>query len=257
MSTVAAARRVLVIAGLGNGSGTGGSTARLFSRAGYSVALVARGADSVEKIAKEINLAGGDASAFPVTSYGAQEISDVWGSIRSKYPAPNYTINAAVFNLGHRVWKNFLDVTPTDLHESIAIHVEAAFSFAREAIITFKANEIQEPSGKRGTLIFTGATASLRGNTMTSAFAAGKFGLRALAQSLSKEFGQDNIHVAHTIIDGVILTDRLLELRPEFKGKPDISVNPESIANAYLYLVNQDRSALTWELDLRPAHEKW
>jgi NAD(P)-dependent dehydrogenase (short-subunit alcohol dehydrogenase family) len=73
--------------------------------------------------------------------------------------------------------------------------VEAAFAFSREAILTFKQNKIEEPQGKRGTLIFTGATASLRGNTTTSAFAAGKFGLRALSQSLAKEFGKENIHV--------------------------------------------------------------
>jgi NAD(P)-dependent dehydrogenase (short-subunit alcohol dehydrogenase family) len=132
-----------------------------------------------------------------VTSYGAQEISAVWESIRAKYSAPNYTIGAAVFNLGHGVWKSFLDISPAELHESVAIHVEAAFAFSREAIVTFKANEIEEPVGKRGTLIFTGATASLRGNTTTSAFAAGKFGLRAIAQSLAKEFGKENIHVAH------------------------------------------------------------
>lgn len=138
-----------------------------------------------------------------MTSYGAQEISDVWQSIRAKYPAPNYTIGAAVFNLGYGIWKPFLDITPAEIHESVAIHVEAAFAFSREAITTFKANEIQEPIGKRGTLIFTGATASLRGNTTTSAFAAGKFGLRALAHSLAKEFGKENIHVRadYLIID--------------------------------------------------------
>jgi NAD(P)-dependent dehydrogenase (short-subunit alcohol dehydrogenase family) len=75
------------------------------------------------------------------------------------------------------------------------VNVEAGFAFSREAILTFKQNEIEEPKGKRGTLIFTGATASLRGNTTTSVFAAGKFGLRALSQSLAKEFGKENIHV--------------------------------------------------------------
>lgn len=135
------------------------------------------------------------ASPFPVTSYGDQEISDVWKSIRAKYPAPNYTIGAAVFNIGYGIWKPFLDITPAELHESVAIHIEAASAFSREAIVTFKANDLQEPTGKRGTLIFTGATASLRGNTTTSAFAAGKFGLRAISQSLAKEFGKENIHV--------------------------------------------------------------
>ncbi|THH07724.1 hypothetical protein EW146_g9223, partial [Bondarzewia mesenterica] len=111
--------------------------------------------------------------------------------------------------------------------------------------------------GKRGTLLFTGATASLRGNVTTSAFATGKFGLRALAQSLSKEFGKENIHVAHVIIDGGIVTDRSRARGEAWVNNPDVRLEPDSIAKAYQYLTEQDRSAWTWELDLRPAHEKW
>ncbi|KAG5636169.1 hypothetical protein H0H81_008919 [Sphagnurus paluster] len=192
-----AARRVLVIAGLGKGSGTGASTARVFSKAGYSVALVARGADSVNELAKELNASGGEASPFPVEGYLPKDITTVWNSIRKKYASPTYSIGAAVFNIGQGVWKPFLDITPEDVRLSLEINVEAAFAFSREAVLTFKENAVSEDTGNRGTLIFTGATASLRGNTTTSVFAAGKFGLRALSQSLAKEFGRDNIHVAH------------------------------------------------------------
>ncbi|KAF9002184.1 hypothetical protein BDQ17DRAFT_1542485 [Cyathus striatus] len=115
----------------------------------------------------------------------------------------------------------------------------------------------QDENGKRGTLLFTGATASLRGNAVTSAFASGKFGTRALSQSLAKEFGKQNIHVAHAIIDGSILTDQSKNCGPEWEKNEDVRLNADSIASSYLYLVNQDRSAWTWELDLRPAHEKW
>ncbi|RDB21710.1 Carbonyl reductase family member 4 [Hypsizygus marmoreus] len=253
----AAARRVVVVAGLGKGSGTGASTARVFAKAGYSVALIARGADTVNSLAQELNSAGGDAAPFSVESYSTQDISSVWRSIRAKYSAPNYIIAAAIFNIAQGFWKPFLDLTPEEVQQSLQINVEAAFAFSREAILTFKENEIYEPTGKRGALIYTGATASLRGNTTTSAFAAGKFGLRALSQSLNKEFGKDNIHVAHAIIDGGILTERYIQYRPELAKDPDARLSPDSIANAYLYLVNQDRSAWTWELDLRPAHEKW
>ncbi|RDB21611.1 Carbonyl reductase family member 4 [Hypsizygus marmoreus] len=256
MST-AAARRVLVIAGLGKGSGTGASAARLFSKAGYSIALVARGADALNTLAQELNSSGGNAVGFPVEAYTPKDISNVWNSIRAKYPAPSFAIGAAIFNVGQSVWKPFLEITPEDVQESLQVNVQTAFAFSREAILTFKDNEISEPTGKKGTLIFTGATASLRGNTTTSAMAAGKFGLRALAQSLAKEFGKDNIHVAHAIIDGVIYSDRLVELRPELANDSNARLSTESIANAYMYLVNQDRSAWTWELDLRPAHEKW
>lgn len=119
----------------------------------------------------------------------------MWHDIRKHFPKPEYSIRSAIFNIGHGVWKPFLDITPKDVQDCLQTSVAAAFTFSREAILTFKENDIEEPTGKRGTLIFTGATASLRGNVTTSAFAASKFGLRALSQSLAKEFGSQNIHV--------------------------------------------------------------
>ncbi|KAG5636170.1 hypothetical protein H0H81_008920 [Sphagnurus paluster] len=179
-------QQVIVVLGLGAGQSTGAAVA---------VALVARGVETVNKLAEELKAAGGDASPFPAATYSAKDIQEVWASIRTKYPSPNYIINAAVFNAAHGVWKPFLDVTPEDIRTSLEVNVEAAFAFSREAILTFKENDVLEPKGKRGTLIFTGATASIRGNVVTSAFAAGKHGLRALSQSLAKEFGKQNIHV--------------------------------------------------------------
>jgi len=102
-----------------------------------------------------------------------------------------------VYNVGEPVFKNFLDITPKEVQAVLQTGVAAAFSFARAAILAFKDNDIEQPTGKRGTLIFTGATASLRGGPLTSAFSAGKHGVRALSQSLAKEFGKENIHVAH------------------------------------------------------------
>lgn len=94
------------------------------------------------------------------------------------------------------MFKKFLDVTPEDIEQSTQVNIIAAFAFSRQAILTFKENEIEAGNGKRGALVFTGATASLRGNVFTSAFASSKFALRALSQSLSKEFGKENIHVS-------------------------------------------------------------
>jgi NAD(P)-dependent dehydrogenase (short-subunit alcohol dehydrogenase family) len=185
---------------------------RTFSKAGYTIALIARGSDAVKQLADELNASGGEvcmsssfslyfidplqATGFPVESYTPENISSVWKSIHKTYAPPNYHIRAAIFNAGKGAWKPFLEITQEDLRESLAVNVEAAFAFSREAILAFKQNEIEEPKGARGSLIFTGATASLRGNTTTSAFAAGKFGLRALSQSLGKEFWKDNIHVS-------------------------------------------------------------
>jgi NAD(P)-dependent dehydrogenase (short-subunit alcohol dehydrogenase family) len=125
------------------------------------------------------------------------------------------------------------------------------------------------PEGAKGVLLFTGATASIRGNKLTSCFATGKHALRALAQSLAKEFGKENIHVAHAIIDGGILTERSTQMKGEEWAKnPDVRLDPDAIAKvslhvdvrranndafpqSYLYLAHQDRSAWTWELDCK------
>jgi len=262
-----AARPIFVVAGIGNGSGTGAATARLFAKAGYNVALIARSAAPLNKLADEIKSTGGEAGAFPLESnthtgsesgsYSSSSLQTAFAMIKSQWPSS--PLRVALFNAGHNVRKPFLDITPGEVQASVDTNIVAAFAFAREAILAFKELDIEEGGkGKRGTLLFTGATASLRGNTTTSAFAASKFGIRALAQSLAKEFGKQNIHVAHSIIDGGILTDRSKSyLSEEAWSNPDLLLKPENIAEAYLYLVNQDRSAWTWELDLRPAHEKW
>ena len=104
-------------------------------------------------------------------------------------------IRAALWNAASGAFKNFLDVTEEGINDSVQVNILAAFAFSRQAILAFKDNVIDEKGG-RGTLLFTGATASIRGNTWTSAFAAGKHGLRALSQSLAKEFGKQNIHVS-------------------------------------------------------------
>ena len=105
-------------------------------------------------------------------------------------------MRVTVWNAAFGVWKSFLDITDEEVHKALEVNIRAAFAFSRLSILAFKGNGIDEV-GKRGALIFTGATASWRGNTTTSTFAAGKFGLRALSQSLNKEFGKDNIHVSY------------------------------------------------------------
>jgi len=229
---------------------------RLFAKRGYNVALIARSAATLNKLADEIKSTGGEAGAFAIESgsYTHSSLQTAFATIKSRWPSS--PLRVALFNAGYNVRKPFLDITPEEIKEVVDVNIVAAFAFAREAILAFKELDIEE--GKRGTLLFTGATASLRGNTTTSAFAAGKFGIRALAQSLAKEFGKQNIHVAHAVIDGGILTDNTKSYASdEVLNNPDLLLKPEGIAEAYMYLVNQDRSTWTWELDLRPAHEKW
>ncbi|KAI0668190.1 short-chain dehydrogenase/reductase SDR [Trametes maxima] len=256
-------RPVIVIVGVGNGTGS-----RVFSKAGYRVALIGRGTDRLKKAADTINQSGGEAIAFPIESYTYKPLTDIFVTIKAhQWSTPEKAeIRAALWNAGTEVWKPFLDVTEEDLQRTLETHVTGPFAFAHQIVQEFKGNEV-DTIGKRGTLIFTGATASIRGNVTTSAFAAGKFALRALSQSLNKEFGKQNIHTLTvlnrpTAVTG-ILTDYVLEhitddaARQKLKENANIRLDPESIAKSYLYLASQDSSAWTWELDLRPAHEKW
>jgi NAD(P)-dependent dehydrogenase (short-subunit alcohol dehydrogenase family) len=249
-------KKVLIVGGLGIGSGTGAATARLFSSAGFAVGLIARRSDVVDQLANELNSAGGDATGFPVPGYSAQDMADVWTAIRAKYTAPKYTIHVAVFNIVYGVFKHFLDITPREFEEVLRVNTETAVSFSREAIIQFKKNEISYPTGARGILIYTGSTSSIKGRPTGSAPSIAKRGLRGLSQSLNMEFGKDNIHVSHCIIDGLIDSGEYVKSKGQ-DVKESVKLRPESIAKAYLYLVNQDYTAWTWELDLRHAHWVW
>lgn len=160
--------------------------------------MIARNADNLNNTVKAIKAAGGEAAAFPVKEYSYPAVIAVFNTINAhkwstSEPAE---VRVALWNAGSAPFKNFLNITEEDLKEALDGNVVAPFAFSRQAILTFQKNSIDN-LGKRGTLLFTGATASIRGNVTTSAFAAGKFGLRALSQSLAKEFGKENIHVRY------------------------------------------------------------
>ncbi|KAF5375964.1 hypothetical protein D9757_008844 [Collybiopsis confluens] len=247
--TFARSRCLNVLAvGIGRGGGTGAAAVRAFAKEGYSIALIARGTDSLKSLEDELKASGAEATAFPIPSYEHSSLRSAFQAIRERYPSPQYSLRAAVYNAGHGVWKPFLDITPEDIKAVTQTNVDGGFAFAKEVISEYKNNETDCCDN-----------ASVRGNTTTSVFSAGKFVLRALSQSLAKEFGKENIHVSHAIVDGVIATP---QGRERFNNPPRYdnqaqTLSPEAIASAYVYLSKQPRSAWTWELDLRPAHEKW
>ncbi|KAG8216050.1 hypothetical protein J3R82DRAFT_8049 [Butyriboletus roseoflavus] len=261
---MSAIRPLFVVAGIGNGTGTGAASARLFGKLGYRVALISRGAEHLNKLANEINENGGEAAPFPIPDYTPASIRSGFSNIRTHFPASSSPLRVAVFNAGQGIWKPFLDVTDEEVRESLDVNALAAFIFAREVLLEFTKNEFEQPSEggkggarKKGTLIFTGATASIRGNTTSSAFAMGKFGIRALSQSLAKEFGQQNIHVCgRFVIDGYVITDRVKGFRndPAWEANVDARLHPDSIAKTYLNFVEQDSSAWGWEIDCKLAH---
>ncbi|KIJ61065.1 hypothetical protein HYDPIDRAFT_183364 [Hydnomerulius pinastri MD-312] len=251
------------ITSIGNGSGKASSSLRLFAKIGYRVAMISRGPDHLNKLVSKINNAGGEAEAFPISDYTTSTIRSAFTSMKSRFPSSTSPLRVAVFNAAYGTWKPFLDVTDDEVRESLDTNILAAFAFSKEVLLEFTKLEMEDPSeggqGGERTLIFTGATAALRGNATTSVLAMGKFGVRTLAQSLAKEFGKQNIHVAQSIMDGGIITDRTRAHQndPSWENNADRCLDPDSIAKSYLYPVQQDSSAWTWELDLRPAYEQW
>ncbi|KAI5481389.1 hypothetical protein MNV49_005011 [Pseudohyphozyma bogoriensis] len=263
MSAATKSLGTAVIAGVGNGTGVGASTARLFASKGYSVALISRSADELDKLASSIKASGGEAAAFPIEAYDHASLASAFTAIANKWPAPG--LRFALFNAGDATWGKFLTIKEEDIKKSVQTNIVGAFAFGQEVVraILATTGEKEVEYGHRGTLLFTGATAALRGSEGFGAFAAGKFGIRAIAQSVAREYGKEGIHVAHSIIDGSIVTDRGLAYtanNPEAQAKYKDNrraLSPDSIAKSYWYLHEQDPSAWTQELDLRPAHEKF
>lgn len=233
---------------IGAGDATGSAIARRFARDGFVACVARRSAEALAPLIAEITAAGGQARAFGLDARDPQAVADLFATVEGEI-AP---VGAAVFNAGAFLSKPTLETTPDEVHAAFMTNCLAGFVMAREA------GARMVPRGA-GTILFTGATASLRGGKNFAAFAAAKFGLRAIAQSFARDLGPKGIHVAHVIVDGMIDTAVWRARAPEIvaaKG-PDGLLAPEAIAEAYWMLHAQPRSAWTFELDLRPFSEAW
>lgn len=237
---------VAVVAGVGEGLGY--ALARRFAQAGYNVALAARSAERLARLAEEIRKAGGKAFPAPTDVREEQEVMALFDALESEHGP----VEVAVYNAGANFRASILD-TPADMFEKVwRLGCYAGFLFGREAA------RRMTPRGK-GTILFTGATASIRGASHFAAFAAAKNGLRAVAQSMARELGAKGIHVAHVVIDGMIDT---AAVRQRFAERvkdlgPDAMLDTAAIAELFYQIHAQPRSAWTFEADLRPAGEKF
>ena len=236
-------RAVLII---GAGDATGGAIARRFAREGYAAVIVRRDAENLKELTDQIVAEGGEAHPFGVDARKEDQVVDLFARIEAEI-AP---LEAVVFNIGANVNFGIVETTARVYTKVWEMAAFAGFLTGREAA------KHMLPRG-RGTILFTGATASLRGGKGFAAFAGAKFALRALAQSMARELGPQGIHVAHSIIDGAIDTAWIAENFPQRYALKDQDgiLKPDHIADAYWMLHSQPRDAWTHELDLRPWME--
>ena len=231
-------QKVCVVTGIGPGLGS--AYARRFTAGGYRVALLGRTRQKLEKYAQEI-----DGSLPVVCDVGdAAAVQAAFAQVRTELGEPSVVVH----NAGSGVFKGFLDTTAEELQSSLDTNVGGLFHVAKEALPSMLA-------GGGGSLIVTGATASWRGSAKTAAFAAAKGGQRWLAQALAKEFAPQGIHVSYIIIDGLVDMPRTRAWMPN--SPTEAFVSPAAVADMVWYLAHQPAGSWTFELDARPAPEKW
>lgn len=236
-------KAILVV---GAGDATGGAIAKRFAREGYIACVARRNPDKLEPLVAEIEAEGGSVRAFGCDARVEEQVIDLFTAI-ARDVGP---LEVVVFNIGANVQFPITETTERVYRKVWEMAALAGFLTGREAA------KAMLPRG-RGTIIFTGATASLRGRANFSAFASAKFALRALAQSMARELGPKGIHVAHPIIDGAIDTAFIRDTFPELykRKEQDGILDPTHIAETYWQIHCQPRDCWVHELDLRPWTE--
>ena len=240
-------KRVVLVVGAGDYIGS--AICRRFAKEGFAVCMGRRNRDKLSPLEEELRTTGGEVHAYKLDARSEEDIETVFAAIESNVGP----LEIVIFNVGGNVFFPILEMTSRVFRKVWEMACFAGFLTGREAA------KYMLPRGG-GSIFFTGATASMRGGHGYSAFASGKFGLRALAQSLARELGPKGIHVAHLVIDAGVDTAWVRERLKE-RGIEDIEdnqlMNPDSVADAYWYLHNQKRDAWTFELDVRPYAETW
>jgi NAD(P)-dependent dehydrogenase (short-subunit alcohol dehydrogenase family) len=222
---------------VGAGEGLSASLARLFAREGIGVALAAR---RIEKLGALCTETG--ARAFACDATDPDEVERLFGLVERESGTPD----VVVYNASARARGAFVELMPAEVAQAIAVSAFGGFLVARQAVKRMLPNH-------HGAILFTGASASIKGYAQSAPFAMGKFALRGLAQSMARELSPQGIHIAHFVIDGGIRS----AARAEPAERPDSMLDPDAIALNYWNVLRQPRSAWTWELELRPWVEKF
>jgi len=238
-----------VIVGVGSEDGLGGALARRFAKGGFHVIVAGRTVEKIESVAKSLGEGNGTAVQVDVTQ--PEEVRRLF--LTASAPgAGRAPASAVIFNAGNNQHIPFRELTSAQVEEFWRVGCFAGFLVAQEAV------NLLLPQGK-GSLIFTGASASLRGRPGYAHFSAAKAGLRMLSQSLAREFGPQGLHVAHVLIDGGINGNRLKSAMPDVVDKRGVNglLDIDAIAETYWHLQQQHPSAWTQEIDLRPFKESF
>ena len=234
-----------VIIGVGTEQGLGAQLAKRFASEGLHVFVASRTQSRLDALTVEIEQAGGKATAVCVDATNEEQVIKLFEKAGSG-------LRLAIYNTGNNFSGQIIDMESDYFEKSWKSCCFGGFLFGREAV------RRMVPSGN-GTLLFTGASASLRGRANFGAFNSAKAGLRTLAQAMAKEYGPRGIHVGHVVIDGAIAGDKIMRHLPELAKKlgEDGMIKIEGIVDGYEYLYNQSPQAWTFELDLRTYIEKW
>jgi len=238
-----------IIVGVGPEAGLGGALCKRFARAGLQVFVAGRTSDKVERVAAAIRNAGGRASAVAVDTTSEREVIALFD--RAERDGAG-SLDVVVYNAGNAAMGELHDMEAGYFEAVWRVGCFGGFLVGREAVRRML------PSG-RGTVIFTGATASVRGRGTTTAFASAKAGLRSLAQSMARGYGPRGIHVAHVVVDGGIAGDKIIQGIPQFAQAmgEDGLISLDGLADTYWFLHEQPRAAWTHELDLRTFKEQF
>jgi NAD(P)-dependent dehydrogenase (short-subunit alcohol dehydrogenase family) len=222
---------------VGAGSGLSASLARALAKEGIRVALAARSTDDLADLVNEI--AG---RAFACDAAQPAQVEKLFSDVEAAFGPPEIVI----YNASYRVRGPLADLEPAEVAKSLAVSAFGGFLVGQQAVRRMLPR-------KHGVILFTGASASVKGYAQSASFAMGKFALRGLAQSMAREVAPQGIHVAHVVIDGAIKSAR----REESADKPASMLDPNAIAASYLHLIHQPRSAWAWEIELRPWVESF
>jgi NAD(P)-dependent dehydrogenase (short-subunit alcohol dehydrogenase family) len=222
---------------IGAGDGISASFARILAREGYRVGLAARRPDKLAALKDEIKGLG-----FRCDAAKADEVEQLFSEVDQALGP----LEVVHYNPSYRARGPLIELDPAEVRKSLMVSAFGGFLVAQQAV-----RRMLDQGG--GAILFTGASASVKGYPRSAAFAMGKFALRGLAQSMARELAPQNIHVAHFVIDGGVRSDR----RQEPAEQPDSMLDPDAIAQSYLAVLKQPRSAWTWEVELRPWVEKF